>query len=175
MNTNTIGFGGAKGSTPTAIIKTFNQYPTPSLWDQTTNMNNKYPNLGSPVIFPTFTSNATSLFIPGDLQVNGTIYGNVQSIPSDLRIKENIDTISLSLANELLILEPKQFTYANESALHYGFIAQDLETRFPTLISEIHLPNYSHPVKTVNYLELIPLLITKIKDLQYQIDELKRK
>ena len=167
--------GGVKGPAPTAIIKAFNPPLEPLIWNQTTNKNKKYPNLGSPVIFPTSTSNNTSVFIPGDLQVNGIIYGTIQSIPSDLRIKENINTISLSLVDKLLLLEPKEFRYADESDLHYGFIAQSVEPHFPNLVSELYLPKYETPMKTINYLELIPLLVAKVQNLQHQIDELKRK
>ena len=170
-----FGYGKIKGHAPKATIKSFNAELQPPLWDKINNTNNKYPNLGSPVIFPAITRNTTSVFIPGDLQVNGTIYGNNQSILPDLRIKENINTISLSLADELLLLEPKHFTYENDSTLHYGFIEQDLEIHLPKLVSEIKLPNYKHLIKSVNYLELIPLLVVKIQDLQRQIDELKRK
>lgn len=168
-------YGGAKGPAPSAIIKSFNSPIEPLIWDQITNKNKKYQNLESPVIFPTSTSINTSVFIPGNLQVNGTIYGTVQSIPSDLRIKENINTISLSLVDKLLLLEPKEFRYANEPDIHYGFIAQSMEPHFPNLVSELFLPKYKTPMKTVNYLELIPLLVAKVQNLQRQIDELKRK
>jgi len=164
--------GGVKGPAPTAIIKSFNPPAEPLIWNQITNKNKKYPKLGSPVIFPTSTSINTSVFIPGNLQVNGTIY---QSIPSDLRIKENINTISLSLVDKLLLLEPKEFRYANESHLHYGFIAQSVEPHFPNLVSELYLPKYETPMKSINYLELIPILVAKVQNLQHQIDELKRK
>lgn len=168
-------YGGAKGPAPSAIIKSFNIPIESIIWNQITNKNKKYPNLESPVIFPTSTSKNTSVFVPGDLQVNGTIYGTVQSIPSDLRIKKNMNTISLSLADKLLLLEPKEFSYVNETDLHYGFIAQHLEPHFPNLVSEIYLPKYETPMKTVNYLELIPLLVAKVQNLQHQLDELKRK
>lgn len=168
-------YGGAKGPAPSAIIKSFNLPIEPIIWNQKNNKNKKYPNLGSPVIFPTSTSISTSVFVPGDLQVNGTIYGTVQSIPSDFRIKENINTISLSLVDKLLLLEPKEFKYVNESDLHYGFVAQSVETHFPNLVSELYMPKYETPMKTINYLELIPLLVAKVQNLQHQIDELKRK
>jgi len=40
---------------------------------------------------------------------------------------------------------------------------------YPNLVSNTEVG------KSLNYLEIVPLLINKIKDLQNQIDELKRK
>jgi hypothetical protein len=52
--------------------------------------------------------------------------------------------------------------------LHYGFIAQDVEQLYPTLVKD-NVLGY----KTVNYIELIPLLVSKMQDMQKEIDELK--
>ena len=165
----------SKGPNPTATIKSFSAPEVELIWDEIVNLNNLYPNLESPVIFPTTTNTTTSVFIPGNLQVNGTIYGTVQPIPSDIRIKNNLDTISLSLANNILKLEAKEFTYIADThkTTHYGFIAQEFEEYFPKLVSKTYIPQYKEPVKAINYTELIPLLVKKIQDLQSQIDEMR--
>jgi len=175
MTTNLLS-GGSKGSAPSAVVKTFNP-PLVDIfsWDEVINngTNSNYQNLGSPVLFPTSTNTTASVYIPGSLQVNGTIYGNIQPIPSDESVKENIGDISLSLANGILNLEPKQFTYNYDATEknHYGFLAQDVEKWFPDLVSKVHIPKQKEAIKTVQYLEMIPLLVAKIQDLQKQIDQ----
>ena len=51
--------------------------------------------------------------------------------------------------------------------LHYGFIAQDLETSFPDLVKN------NNSYKSINYIELIPIIVAKMKKMQSEIDELK--
>ena len=48
------------------------------------------------------------------------------------------------------------------------FIAQELEQIYPELVQH----NDSLNCKTINYLELIPLIICKMQKMQTQIDEL---
>ena len=83
--------------------------------------------------------------------------------------------MKLSLADNILKLEPKQYNYIadTDKKLHYGIIAQDLENYFPNLVTTVKTEN-EEETKVVNYLELVPLLIVKIQDLQKQIDELKK-
>jgi len=176
MTTNISRGTNSKGCAPAASIKAFNRVIEPVLWDQINNNTTKYPNLGSPTLFPTSTSTTASVFVPGNLEVDGTIYGTIKGIPSDSQIKENINTISLDVVDAILDLYPKQFTYSSESdgQIHYGFIAQDVEAVLPNLIDEVHHRKTNSIVKTVNYLEMIPLLLAKIQDLQMQIYELKK-
>jgi hypothetical protein len=121
------------------------------------------------------------VYISKDLFVNGTIYGSVVA-PSDISIKENIRDLSLEVDfNKLLELQPKQYTYKDdiEHKIHYGLIAQDVEKIYPNLIYSIKdedspSSNESTILKSINYVELVPLLLLKIQDLQKQIDELKK-
>ncbi len=59
-----------------------------------------------------------------------------------------------------------------DNQIHYGFIAQELEESVPELVHEIETP-LDGKIKSVNYIEIIPLLLLKIKDLQNQINDLK--
>ena len=52
--------------------------------------------------------------------------------------------------------------------MHYGFIAQDVEKVYPELVKNSDLG-----YKTVNYIEIIPLLLSKMKDMQGEIDDLR--
>jgi hypothetical protein len=58
--------------------------------------------------------------------------------------------------------------------LHYGFIAQEVEEHFPALVNTVSttVNDEEVTIKSVNYLEMVPLLLLKTKDLQKQIDSL---
>jgi hypothetical protein len=102
--------------------------------------------------------------------------------PSDISIKENIRDLTLEVDfNRLLELQPKQYTYKDdvEHKIHYGLIAQDVEQVYPELIylikGEDSLTDKPTNLKSVNYVEMVPLLLLKIQDLQKQIDELNER
>ena len=103
-----------------------------------------------------------TVLIPKDLIVLGSINN-----PSDNILKENIETID---STDFLKLNPVKFQFKNDSKhkQHFGLIAQELETIYPELVS-----NNSIGFKTVNYIELIPILISQIKTMQNDIDILK--
>lgn len=104
-----------------------------------------------------------SVFIKKNLQVANEI-----TITSSEKEKENIKDINNDV-NDILKLNPKEYNYNNDSKLHFGLIAEDVENVYPNLVSNTEVG------KSLNYLEILPLLLNKIKDLQNQIDELKRK
>ena len=101
--------------------------------------------------------------IQQDLIVGGTIYGTVAA-PSDYNLKQNIENLSLLDCENIMKIKPKQ--YSIDNVLHYGFIAQDVQEYFPRVV-------YGGDTLSLNYIEMIPLLLHKIQDLQRQIDELK--
>lgn len=113
-----------------------------------------------------------NVLIQGDLQVLGSIYN-----PSDENLKNNIQELNEDLKDRLLELNPVEFIYNNDSnnKKHYGLIAQDVEKIYPNLVMT-NGDNY----KSVNYIELIPILLAKMKDMentirnmQNEINELK--
>lgn len=136
-----------------------------------------------------------NVIINGDLTVSGT-FNN----PSDVRLKDNICDLPLEHANLLMTIHPKSFTFKNDQtkSTHFGFIAQEVEEVCPNLVKTVlgddvinqqHDNNNEnnhkdetneelkdvnhHEYKCVSYLEMIPLLLLKIQNLQAQIDELK--
>ena len=128
----------------------------------------------------TSSPSTLSVYIPTDLYVSGIIYGTVVA-PSDISIKENISDLSLKVEyNKLLELHPKQYTYKDDvdHKVHYGLIAQEVEQLYPDLVYSIQsdgdYDSTSDLLKSVNYVEMIPLLLLKIQDLQKQVDELKK-
>lgn len=105
-----------------------------------------------------------SVFITKNLQVANEI-----TVTSSEKNKEHVKDIEKDV-NDILKLNPKQYNYKEDSKLHYGLIAEDVEKIYPNLVSD-----NNESGKSLNYLEILPLLLNKIKDLQNQIDELKRK
>ena len=73
-------------------------------------------------------------------------------------------------------LKPSKFTFKDDPTNHnhYGFIAQEFENEYPDLISVKPDKNMAN-IKAINYLEIIPLLVSKIQMMQTEIDELKAK
>jgi hypothetical protein len=109
--------------------------------------------------------------INGDLTLHG-VFNNL----SDIRLKENIRDLSLEHADLLMDIHPRAFAFKNDltKSTHFGFIAQEVEEVFPNLVKTA-VGEDKRECKCVNYLEMIPLLLLKIQDLQSQIDELKSK
>jgi hypothetical protein len=131
----------------------------PILW-----VYNKMNSLGETLITP--SDSTKSVYIQNNLIVSGSINSS-----SDYNLKDNIKEISNNLSYNILNLNPVEFNYKNDNKqhLHYGLIAQDVEKIYPNLVSEIS------GYKTVNYIELIPLLLSKIQNMQEEINEIKNK
>ena len=87
---------------------------------------------------------------------------------SDLRLKENISNINITDLDKLNLLIPKSYNVKKDNSKHYGFIAQEVEKLFPNLVNVD-----DNGMKSVNYLEIIPLLLLKVNDLERKIDEIK--
>lgn len=106
------------------------------------------------------------VLINSDLIITGSLYNT-----SDERLKQNIKEISQEKMDDLFTLNPIIFNYKNDKTnkIHYGVLAQDVEKVFPELVQD-NMSGY----KTVNYQELLPLMLAKIKNMQLQIDELKQ-
>lgn len=120
-----------------------------------------YKNNGT-IITP---STDTDVLIPKNLYVNGSLFN-----PSDVRLKQDIKKIDDNFANNLISIEPVQFKYNNDTKVHYGFIAQNVETFYPELVMSIQ-----SDYKAVNYTEFIPILLKKIQSLEIEVNDLKVK
>ncbi len=106
------------------------------------------------------------LIVKKNMYVDGSLYN-----PSDENLKENIEVISQEQFNDLFTLNPIYFSYKNDKdkAKHFGLLAQDVEKIFPELVNKT-----DNGYKAVNYQELIPILLAKMKKMQSEIDELKQ-
>ena len=106
------------------------------------------------------------VFIDNDLYVSGSLYNT-----SDATLKDNILSISKSKTDNILKLNPVEYVFKTDAhkKLHYGFIAQEIEQFYPELVKKGELG-----FKRVNYIEIIPLLVSKIQNMQKEIDFLHR-
>ncbi len=116
-------------------------------------------------IYITPANRTKSVYIYTDLYVNGAIYNT-----SDKNHKEEIEPISDSKIEKLFHLEPVEYKLKSDikNKKHFGLIAQDVEKIYPELVT-----NIDSEFKNVNYIELIPILLSKMKTMQKEIDELK--
>ncbi len=87
---------------------------------------------------------------------------------SDIRLKNTIEELGDNDLDKLNKLVPKSYNFKNDNIKHFGFIAQEVEKIFPNLVS-----TDNDGMKSINYLEMIPLLLHKINHLERKIDELK--
>jgi len=124
-----------------------------------------YKRLPSGLKVQTPANSSTPVYIPSDLYVNGSIFN-----PSDATLKKDIHEIWEEESNALMDIKPISFKFKDDvkSKIHYGFVAQDFEKVYPNLVK-----NSEMGYKTVNYIELIPILVSKIQTLDAQIEVLK--
>ena len=100
---------------------------------------------------------------------NITAYGS----PSDIRLKENIETIEDSV-EKVKKLRGVTFNYKKDGSKSTGLIAQELEEVLPEVVYETHdLHDKEDKFKAVRYGNIVGLLVEAIKDQQKQIEELK--
>ncbi|MFV1968778.1 MAG: tail fiber domain-containing protein, partial [Pirellulaceae bacterium] len=107
------------------------------------------------------------------LEVNGDALANAHTVPSDRRLKRNIQPVrnSLDTVTRLsgVTYEWRTDEYPDrsfEEGRHIGFIAQDVETVVPEAVTVGPDGTYS-----MRYQEIIPILVEAIKEQQETIDE----
>ena len=124
-----------------------------------------YKRLQNGIIVQTPADQFKPVLINNDLYVNGSIYNS-----SDKNLKKNIQHITDDKSNNIKNLEPVEFNYKDDNTQrkHLGFIAQDVEKIYPELVTDSQ-----NNVKSINYVEFIPLLVLKIQNQQKEIDELR--
>jgi hypothetical protein len=127
-------------------------------------------NKPSKIITPTIKG--ASVLIQGDLTILGTIYN-----PSDINIKENIEILTADDIEFVSQLKPIKYNYIYDSTKkhHFGLVAQEVLKHAPNLVGEIQDDNVSDdPIQTVNYIELIPILLAKMNTMQDELMQLKK-
>ena len=112
-----------------------------------------------------YVSSTKLTFVPS----TGTLSATELNSLSDVRFKENIEDISDSFGI-LEKVQPVKFAWKETGKTAYGVIAQDIETVLPEVVS-----TNDYGIKSVNYSQLIPLLIDVVKRQQEQIEELRKR
>lgn len=117
----------------------------------------------------------------------GDVYTTTGYFTSDRKLKNNIAPLTHAL-DKIMLLKPSTYTFKTDefSGLslprtpQMGLIAQDVEQLFPELIKESGLPGRDEEgkvfatgetFKAVNYISLVPLLISAMQEQQQQIAE----
>jgi hypothetical protein len=116
--------------------------------------------------------------------------GLLTLVPSDERLKQNIEPLTLGL-NIIEKLEPKKFEFKDEPGIiEYGLIAQEVRDVLNTLgitdntnlvfedESEGNISRLPEgeagPVLGVEYTKLIPILLNSVKELQSRVEFLEK-
>lgn len=120
------------------------------------------------------------LEVVGDADITGEL-----TAASDMRLKEDIVDVKDAI-NTIQKLKPKSYQFKTEEfptmdlaeGTKMGFLAQELEAVLPELVStgaEVSSTlGESFNSKSVNYIELIPLLTKAIQEQQEMIENLKK-
>lgn len=145
---------------------------------------------------------ATAAELNGNVYVNGDLnYSGALNNTSDRRLKENIQPLNSGLET-IMKLNPTTYNFRGNgeynglklsTGLHYGLIAQEVEEVLPSLVKDnIHTytemsvegkgPDANSETeiektmeyKTMNYTELIPVLIKGMQEQQAEIERLKK-
>lgn len=108
----------------------------------------------------------------GELHVKGDIAGFSTALSSDERLKENIEEIGNDDIQKLYDLNAVEYNWKSDEDknLHYGFIAQDVEKIYPHLTRTKMMGEYL----TINYTELIPIMVKEIQNLRKELDSIKK-
>ena len=118
-------------------------------------------------------------YFDGAVKIVGTLYATDVSTPSSLGQTENIRGINTSLTKNINLLNPVAYTLKQDSAwiddkdakdlrgIDYGLIAEEVQKVLPDIVYE------RNGELSINYIELIPLLIKEIQQLSAEIKVLQ--
>lgn len=126
-----------------------------------------------------FTSGSYAGYFVGPTYVDGTLTVFALQNLSDMRLKENVTPLrqlskELSPLAKLQNLEVIEYNLKRPSTMkasdkrHYGVSAQELQELYPNLVQE-----GQDGYLTVNYVEMVPLLLRSIQELKQELDEVK--
>ena len=121
-------------------------------------------------------SNEFRMESDGDFHADGDVIAYSTTV-SDERLKTDIEKIE-NATDKVSQLNGYTFTYKADGKKSAGVIAQEVEKVLPSAVSEKELPLKTDDgvaYKTVQYDQIIGLLIESIKELKQEINELKGK
>lgn len=103
-----------------------------------------------------------ALDVSGNIHATGTVTATNIVLPSDHRIKENVQPLDFTVDN----LRP--VTYKNKllDKQDIGFIAHELQEELPFLVTGV---KDGEELQTVNYIGIIGILVKEVQDLKKQM------
>ena len=126
-------------------------------------------------------STAYAGYFSGSVKVTGTLTASSVTTTSDRRLKENIRDLNQDAIRNLQLLRPVEYKLKTDSIQHvypqdafemkvnhYGLLAQEVQELFPNIVYE-----GGDGYLSINYTELIPVLIKSVQDLSAEVEELK--
>lgn len=112
------------------------------------------------------TSSTKLYFNPNTGTMNCTSFNSL----SDRRLKDNIQPLTVGLKG-IENINPVSYTWKDNGRVSWGVIAQELEEFYPHMISK----HTETGIKSVDYTQMIPMLIQAVKELSAEVEELKGK
>jgi hypothetical protein len=110
----------------------------------------------------------------GDFHADGNITAYSSTTNSDIRLKDNIENIEKPL-EKLEAIRGVTWNWKRDGKAGAGVVAQEVEKVFPQAVSEsIHL-NSNETHKTVDYNQIIGILIESVKEQQIIINNLEKR
>ena len=145
---------------PNLSTLTFSMFSTPTL---TITSTGTLLYTSSPTYF------STGVDIAGFLYVSQSAYVKNLYQTSDQNLKTNLQSFSTT-TTEVLRLEPKRFEWKSNGQSDLGFIAQEVQSVWPELVSR-------DPYGSLNleYSKFIPLLLESIRELNARIEVLEKR
>ena len=132
--------------------------------------------------FPRFNPGQYAGYFMGNTKVIGVLTCTSLTQTSDVRTKHNITYLNNSTLGNIMQLKPISFYYNQDDRIfnsaepespavkqmHYGFNAQELQEVLPNVV---YMGQDS--ILSINYIELIPLLVQAVQELSEEVAELK--
>ena len=110
---------------------------------------------------------AYRLQVKDSVYVGGNVSASAYTTRSDYNLKDDIFDLKYGL-NDILQLQPVEYTYKSNGSKQLGFIAQDIGTILPEVVS-------FEESMSVNYQAIIPILTKAIQEQQALIKALEQR
>lgn len=119
------------------------------------------------------TINKVEFGAAGDMYTNGNVEALTLTAHSDARLKKNVKDIEqpLDLVDKFRGVTFNWKSDEQSARTEYGFIAQEVEEHFPTLVQQ-------HPnsgIKSVDYMKVCSILCSAVSELTQKVKDLEAK
>tara|TARA_B100000963_G_scaffold50553_1_gene38718 strand:+ start:9327 stop:9794 length:468 start_codon:yes stop_codon:yes gene_type:complete len=135
------------------------------------NNNGAVGNNGGGDLIRQWGETSTTLFTNKKVLTTSTMEAASFDVNSDVRLKNSIKSLSkqeIQHLDKLKHIIPKSYNLNNKEKKTFGFIAQEMEKIYPNLVN-----TNNKGIKSIDYIQLIPLLLLQSNNLERKIEELK--